>query len=703
MKTTCWFLGVLLFISIAVISGIHGSLLSSFLSLALLCVVLLTFFPLCRFIFQGRLESLPFSFPIGFVLHSVLLSILGKFLGIHRSVFVVYIVIAVFVAILFWIRQGRVSQNIVSDSIPKNFNLNWQTADWIWLLLWMWFTVVVVSTAFLKVGIESPSGFAYRAYFNADFFRNLAVMGSLNSHGIPPDNPYVSGYTLNYYWFFHLFLAFWKTMFPYYRPDFMLIQFSLVAICMFVASLFVVMRYLTVSKKTLFLCFLLLIFGGSYKGVYVLNHLQELNMSWHAFTTLNIEGILRWNWRAPQIDMLYRAFLYAPQHLIAMSIFFPLLIAWSSMSFWFSGRILLYVVLFSTLGFSAFIGGLLILSAGLVVLYQTLRQPGEKWKELLLAGIIGVVFLFLYLYGFRMFQTGSQSADVKLGLDIPMIKYLPSYFVLNWGALLIFGLAGIFSCFRRFPFGILLFQLLLCFFFIFFIELKLPGFSDVSLKVGYVSHVILLLFAAGFFDRIFSANPSRHQVWLMIAFFLVLMPSFVTWMMDAFNSQDISNRKFTTFVSRGDAEVFQWMRKNIPPQSVVQGILVYGGFLEGFVTEIPPFAERSVYLGDKNFSRIFQIPKRSVDRRTRIIERLFGEESSARMNDYCRSLGIDFIFQESKNREATRRVREVMVEPYFTIAKEAGGAALFKVNGMNSVSRGAGGLASTANSAADNE
>lgn len=186
-----------------------------------------------------------------------------------------------------------------------------------------------------------------------------------------------------------------------------------------------------------------------------------------------------------------------------------------------------------------------------------------------------------------------------------------------------------------------------------------------------------------FFDRMF-VRKSSHSIWLIVAFFFLLIPGFATWVADAFNSQDIQNRRFTTLITSGDAEVFDWMRQNITPRSIVQTVPAKGGFLQEFVTEIPPFAERSVYLGDRNFSRIFQIPKPVVDQRSRIVQRLFNQESPEQMSQDCKSLGIDFVFRGSK--VASVNTDQLLIEPFFTIVNRSGDSVLFRVNGGNAVS-----------------
>src|SRR5262249_9399702 len=240
------------------------------------------------------------------------------------------------------------------------------------LVLWLLLTVLMVAFPLIRVGVETSAGFAYRAYFNADFFRNMAVSGSLAHTGVPPVNPYFGGRTLHYYWFFHVLPASWDSLFSSWRLDLIFVQFSLAAILMFVSCLYATLRRLVSSSRAMNLTFLLFALGGSYKGIYILHRLSQKGEPWQNFTTLNVDGILRWDWNAPQIDTLYRALLYAPQHLIPLCIF---LVAFCFCLGLFEKKnrnsfavLILSALVFSTLGFSVFVGGILIAAAGVILL-----------------------------------------------------------------------------------------------------------------------------------------------------------------------------------------------------------------------------------------------------------------------------------------------------------------------------------------------
>lgn len=660
-------LGILLFAAVVFLSGGHGQLLISFLSLCCLCLFCAMALPISQILFPDRIYAKLFAAPIGFVIHAFFLSLAGRFFGVHVWVLAVYTIIA---AVLFYSLHKARQQ-------PEE-NPEWDEADTFLLLAWMLLTVLLVALPFWNIGVLTENGFAYRAYFNADFFRNMSVSGTLNSTGIPPDNPYVSGYVLSYYWFFHILPSFWQHLFPGYRTDFLMVQFSLFSLCLFVICLFAAIKKFTVRRRTLVWMYPVFALGGSYEGLFILKKLSDRRMHWTSFTEWNVDGILRWMWGAPQIDALYRALLYAPQHLLGLCIALLFLCAWSR-DLTLTRKLLLLALVFSSVGFSAFVGAALVILAAFLMLSELRHEPKKQIIPLTSGGILGLLFLALYLQTFEMFQ--GSGALLMFGADAQILNHFAGYFVLNWGALLPLGILGIVFSGSRLPLKPLLFLLALCLFLIIFVKLNLPGGSDVSLKMGHFSHVILLLLAAGFLDRLFEGG--RTGIALLLVGVLVV-PASLTWWMDATNARDISNQKFTTFVQPQDMKLYDWMRNNLPGRSRIQNYArSEGSFLRGFVSEIPTFAQRSLFLGDRNFSRIFEVPQHDVDQRRRIVSQLIQESSPQQLWQRSRDLGIDYYYWGSHDSVQLPEARTRLVEPYFTLVAQEDNAFLFRVNPLH--------------------
>jgi hypothetical protein len=657
----------LLILSVFFLSSSHNEWLPGLASLIVLMLFCLSALPFTRILFPDRIDSAILAFPAGYVLHAVLLSIAAAVLGMYRITVILYIVVAILISLLLY--RGK------KNSVPDT---DWTRNDFLQLWLWLFITLALVALPFARVGELTSDGFAYRAYFNADFFRNMAVSGALSKTGIPPDNPYLAGNPLHYYWFFHLLPAFWNQMFPAYRPDFLLVQFSLAALLMFVGTFFVVVRRFVQNRKTLLFLLPVFAIGGSYEGLYALQWLQKRNQPWHEFVNLNIDGIFRWNWKAPQIDTLYRALLYAPQHLLALSILLIALLIWNWQRLGKNPlegtvrKVLFYSLIFSTLGFSAFIGSALIAGAALIVLIFFLKHPKQLGGELVLSGVMGLLFLAVYFYLFEMFQGGSQQFD--FGPDKIILAHFFTYFLFNWGALLVLGLIGVFYKSQLLPNRILLFFLIFCFLLIFFVRIVLAGFSDISLKVGHFSHVILLLFAAGAIDRFLSQHPTKSR-WLALMVFILVLPASITWCMDFWNSLDIQNRKFTTYLKPEEAEVCNWMSRNLPARAVV---LNYSSRYEDFMRDIaPPFSQHSVFVGNRIFARIFQVPEQQVQDRNKIAASIYQSTAPQQTWILARNAGIEYIFVNDID---ISKVQQKFSTPNFSILIQDGKTALFRVN-----------------------
>lgn len=652
-------LAAILFVCIVALGGIHGFPAQSLVSLLLLLALLLTALPAARLLFADPAEALLFAFPLGYILHSVLLALLSLAAPMSAVTILAYLVVAVCLA-----RPWRFFPTTAVECAP---------------LVWMLAAVAVCSLPLAKIGAATDGGgFAYRAYFNADFFKHLGITAALANTGIPPANPYLSGHLLHYYWFFYVIPAYWTKILPSYPLQYMLVQFTLVGSLSFVGCLHVALRRLIGSGRMVpYLALLLLLFAGSFEGIYGIHRLYLQHQDWRAFTTLNVDGLTRWYWQTPQVDTLYRALLYTPQHLLAVCI----LLLWLTARKQPMTRVALavfYSAIFATLGFAAIIGALFIFTVVVFAVIDFARAPSRKWKEIALAAGLGVAFLVLYFPVFRQFQAGGQL--MKIGLVARIWEHLPGYLVLNWGAILFLGVAGILWSPRGFPRPTLCFLLLSSLLCMHFVQDNVGG-SEVTLKLGYLVDLCFLLFSAGFLDRLIGAFQGKRAAVITAAAvtILLVLPASVTWWIDFINSQDVSNTRFTTYVSGGDALALDWMRKNLPADAVVQNDALEGQNQR--VSLVPCFGERSVYLGDRFHARAFQVSADEVKERERVVTALFRAPSAQAAAAIAGESGIGYLFLSSSDAREIGNLRSRFPPPYFsTLVEGEDGAALLRVN-----------------------
>ncbi|HSP07393.1 MAG TPA: hypothetical protein VLR94_09455 [Acidobacteriota bacterium] len=644
----------------AVISGIHGQLLEAFASVLLLAALCATAYPATRYLFGPGAAPVLFAFPAGYVIHSLGLSLAAWAGGFRPLTLAAYMSAAILVAALTW-RKAESGGEII---------LPWERSDRYSLLLWLAATVAVTAPAFLNVGVETPQGYAYRAYFNTDVFRNIATAGSLARTGIPPENPYFTGHTLHYYWLFHVIPGFWTTILPGFRAEFLFVQFAMATALAFVAALWAAVRSLSSKAVSTLWVLPLFLVGGSYEGLYVLKLLHDKKIPWQQFTTLNVDGILRWVDKLPQVDTLFRPLLYAPQHLAAVIVclmFFLLRPRLERLP----QRLLLLGFVFTSVGFSVIVGAITVLAVGILLLADAARRKQGVWIKILGATVVGLVFLALYLKGFYMFKLGQ--GDLKLVLQEELLRRLPAFFLYQWGALVFFGTAGIIFWKRKdFHFTVLSVFLALSTIFIIFIRIDVPGLSDVSLKAGYVHHVAMVLFAAKFLDQI-----RTRRLLLPAALAIAVVPASITWMMDGYNSQDVTNPRFTTYIERPQMELYRWMRRNLDARARVQDFFLReSSFIESYVSETPPFANRSVVLGDVILSQIFQTPQDELERRAQMVDNLVESEDVRRIAYLAHRAGIQYLvsYPRPKNPLDADDARR-----HFQLVVEMGEWRLFRV------------------------
>jgi hypothetical protein len=278
----------------------------------------------------------------------------------------------------------------------------------------------------------------------------------------------------------------------------------------------------------------------------------------------------------------------------------------------------------------------------------------------------------MYFPFFEMFKLGG--GEWSFALVATVWQTLPQYLLLNWGALLFLGVAGILFSTREFPIRFCIFYLLLCVLCMQFVQNRM-GSSEVTLKLGYVCNVCLVLLTAGFLARF------EKRLGIILAIVLPLaIPASITLFMDLYNSQDVHNQRFTTVIPQEDAEVYGWMRENLEPGSVVQYYSI--GRDTELVSPIPSFAHRIVFVGDKFHAKAFQVDDQEVARRENAVWRLFHQNGS-RAHSLARKEGIQYLFLSAAENAVTES-RYQFVPPFFSAMFQNGKALLVRVNEVQS-------------------
>ncbi len=156
--------------------------------------------PLARWVLgrrAGWLARIPFSLLLGYLAGVTMY--LALRLTIGTQPFVVLIACA-FVAVTLAIWLPCDDEGVLR--LPR-----FTPADTLALAVLLLAVALIVGPVFANVGRPTPQGLAYRAYFIADLFAHMSVVGELTRNLTPPVNPYYPLEPLPYYWSFFTFPA----------------------------------------------------------------------------------------------------------------------------------------------------------------------------------------------------------------------------------------------------------------------------------------------------------------------------------------------------------------------------------------------------------------------------------------------------------------------------------------------------------------
>lgn len=524
----------------------------------------------------------------------------------------------------------------------------WNSSDPILLCLLLLLALLITTPAFDRLGEEYLDGEVFRAYFNVDYLKHLAVTAELEHGMIPPLNPYVHGSTLHYYWFFYLAPALIHRTLPAQCEILpVMIQLSLLVNSLVLISLYAAFRALAIKRFATTLAIAASFCTYSFEGTFAAIRLALLDQGVRAgLWGHNIDAVSRWYFGHPQIDGLFRAMLYTPQHFLALSLLLlPLLCRQQDRSAKTSIRrtLTMTVVAVFSLGISTFLGLIFI---AWILTEQTVRLFYQRnWNSLLSL----LVSLIITTIGITIFFTlgilHQQEGTLEL-LSIDSILRAPIILIMNFGLLFFTGLAGVISALRhRHEHAVsLLILLLLSLAFVFGIQIShFP--SDVGLKTGLVIALALTLFTAILLDRLTSRVLLIR--WIPILLLLVFL-SLPTVIIDASNSANLWHPDFVTLVSQVDLSACRWIRTHLPEAAVIQAEPVDRGVAYSL---IPTFAHRRTYLGDRMHARIFLGDEREFCRRLDLVKHLYHAVSREDIVAICRQSGIDYIYLGPREKE----------------------------------------------------
>ncbi len=455
----------------------------------------------------------------------------------------------------------------------------------------------VLLFVYSTVGSNYADKVHYTAYFNADFFKHLALTQTMVLHGLPPQDPYSAGNPLFYYWLFYLIPAsahLLDAVFPGIPGSYTKILLS----CTFVQTLgmLFLLNYACrcmgagIRASTVAVMFVMaslsldgltsmLLFGSNFIPAMTLMNVESLDFTMlfgvkHRFAASGF----------------FRLCLYIPQHQLAICF----LAAW----------VILYSLRKNALGRGAMLlalpaTSLFVGCIGYAVtgLGEGLRTLQEKRRTSVIPLICILLGLLIYV-GLDMIEpkNATSLASHSAGpwwFRLQRIEMYPPQWLTTYGVSGVLGLWGTWYAARKKHWeplllvGVGAFTTIMSLLFIPPNQLGL----NVEFKASFVTALGLTLGTALALSQIARMRRFKGLTVSAIAFFMLLgIPTTIhdiIW-------HSTHNPRVTVNISQKDWDALLWLRDNTSPDAVVQQWPEKDYISGGRGIWVPTFAGRTV-------------------------------------------------------------------------------------------------------------
>jgi hypothetical protein len=441
--------------------------------------------------------------------------------------------------------------------------------------------IVIVGPVFARVGEVTPAGLAYRAYFNADLFVHMSVVGELAKGATPPLNPYYPVEPLPYYWTYFTLAGLFAQLRPALPVDPPIMLADMGTALIFLGAGYVTVRNLGASPLASTTAWLTVMLASSFEAAYFLWHQIERGRPFAEFRVWNIDAVTRWRWNLPGVDGFHRGMWWTPQHLMALTLAFVVLLVMvrarrkNSVSI----GLLEGLLLGGIVALSSFNGVMLVAWYALAYVLLLLIDRGRELGAWLVARSVAAVIV-----------VGFLGLTVLLG----MVQMIPNAFLFGWNAYFLrgpwaffllsfgpalflapFGTANVVRTSGRLVIALLALVTVSLVAFL-FVDLRGHENTQVTFRTAQILFICLVILLAFAIDTWRSWN--RWVLGTGTALLCLGSAAAVpTVALDWYNARDISNVAmspgnfpWTVHISPDDQAAVQWIQDHVPVDAKIQ-------------------------------------------------------------------------------------------------------------------------------------
>jgi len=554
------------------------------------------------------------------------------------KVLVTVICVAILSASLCWRRRN---QPLITNLRP------WEARDYTVLVGMFMAVLAFVAIPFSNLGRLTADGYAYTWLFGFDFLLRSAQTAMLTSH-LPPDYLHLTGNAFHYY-----LASFALPAFAYSSSGKVLSLHPILLLVtladgyLFLSCLYAFLRHFVVGLRALAWTAVVGLGGYSYYAWYILakhslNQLANVSAPGAAASLAGFGNVSH---------VLQRLFLDEPQALTGLSILILVLFLLEKVRYKVNNyglAVVLGMALGIEFGVEGFYALVLGLWFGLVLAIRWIQTHGQMRDELgpsvTAIGLGGLIYSSFFFLGLYELASGRMLAVAP---NWWALKYLPAYFPLEYGPMLILGLWGL-RIWRQhsgwrdaLPLFLLFVTILVHVFFVTGTTSKNLGL----MRGNRLLPIVLLVWTAITFEKLFAQGgwPKGRRIAILLV--VAAVPTVFT---DLYFTSNIHDRQDTAYVRIADRSACEWIRRNLPETSVVQGEPDYYGLDDPqgkSLSLIADFAECPMVLGQYWIaSTILPGSEPVAKQRLQDLHQMFGAKDVSRVIAIVMKYHINYLY-----------------------------------------------------------
>lgn len=530
-------------------------------------------------------------------------------------------------------------------------------------------SIVVFSLAlpYSRIGVESPAGHVFLPYFTKDFFNHVSVVVELVRGGAP-ENPYLSGAALHYYWFSHVWPAALMEATGTTAQQALSATIPL-TVGVFVACLAVlVWNGVSVSIRST---------AAIGVGLFAYSYIGWLFLGQEAWNGLhrNLPGqsplpysFLGHGW--------YRDFLYEPHAVAALgNLMLATYLVTTVRGPGWRTALVCGAAIGSSLLTDSFLG---LVSTAWFVLYSALLWWYGRWSLTNALVATGTIGIFLGAgFAVAIFPVGGQ--PLGFGLH-PLTWILPGYLSVELGPLFAVALVGGYVAWQQRAEWTLVYFVLALVAVVFAVVVRMPMDGDVALR-----KTTKILMISGV---MFTAVALAHDNWARfqrVSLALLCAAGLTTFASDFYQHFALNGSRFPgpILVSADSVRAYTWIRLNTPSHWSVQRLdEVRPGrkFPATSFTVLPGLTERRALFANYELPYLFQVPVAEIEQRRDTLLRVFGATSPDQMADAMRDLPEHVLVVEDRTPGPTGMVRAAVDAGRLSELFRSGGVSVVSVS-----------------------